>query len=234
VTPAASGRRFERRSSPVFHKTIQVAGIASYEEARMLLDCGVDYLGFPLKLPVHRQDVNEREARKIVARVGDDRAVLITYLDTAQEIRALVDVVGVAVVQLHASITVAELAALRASSPDLTIIKSIVIHPGKPLDFEGLMRLDEDRVDAYIADTFDPRTGASGATGRTHDWAVSRSIVAESKRPVILAGGLRPDNVAEAIRVVRPSAGVEDEHGRKSKRLIEQFVEAAHTAFDSA
>ena len=41
-----------------FHHTVQVAGIASFAEARMLIDCGVDYLGFPLRLDVHREDID--------------------------------------------------------------------------------------------------------------------------------------------------------------------------------
>jgi phosphoribosylanthranilate isomerase len=221
-----------------FDKTVQVAGIASYEEARMLLDCGVDYLGFPLKLPVNKEDVDQREASEIVTRIGSGRAVVITYLDTASGIRALADRVGVNIVQLHGPIAGGELLALRTQSPELTIIKSVVIRPHEPSDIVESMRHDQDHVDAYITDTFDPHTGASGATGRTHDWEISRSIVAVSKRPVILAGGLRPDIVAEAIDVVQPSAvdvhtGVEDARGRKSKQLVEQFVMAARTAFES-
>ncbi|MGH7810735.1 MAG: hypothetical protein ACREP5_10705 [Candidatus Binatia bacterium] len=50
-------------------------------------------------------------------------------------------------------------------------------------------------VDAFITDTFDPESGASGTTGKTHDWRVSRRLVELTNRPVILAGGLTPKNV---------------------------------------
>ena len=63
-------------------------------------------------------------------------------------------------------------------------------------------------VDCFITDTFDPSTGARGATGKTHDWAVSRRLVEASPKPVILAGGLHPGNLGEAVRGVRP-AGVD-------------------------
>ena len=59
-------------------------------------------------------------------------------------------------------------------------------------------------VDAFITDTFDPDTGASGATGKTHDWEVSQRIVEHSPLPVILAGGLGAGNVKEAIMQVKP------------------------------
>jgi len=79
----------------------------------------------------------------------------------------------------------------------------------------------ERRVDALILDTYDPMTGRHGATGQTHDWSISRQIVAQIRTPVILAGGLTPDNVAEAIRTVRPWAvdvhtGVEDADGTRN------------------
>jgi phosphoribosylanthranilate isomerase len=91
-------------------------------------------------------------------------------------------------------------------------------------------------VEAFITDTFNPSTGASGATGLTHDWEVSREIVRVSPRPVILAGGLTPDNVGAAIRAVSPAGvdchtGVEGADGRKNERLVRRFVEEANRAF---
>jgi phosphoribosylanthranilate isomerase len=81
-------------------------------------------------------------------------------------------------------------------------------------------------VDAFITDTFDPRTGASGATGKTHDWRVSRRLVEISARPVILAGSLTPENVTRAILEVRRAGvdshtDVEDSRGRKSREKVQ-------------
>jgi len=91
-------------------------------------------------------------------------------------------------------------------------------------------------VDAYMTDTFDPRTGASGATGKTHDWHVSRQFVQQSPRPVILAGGLHAGNVRDAILAVRPAGvdahtGLEDVAGRKSEEKVRKFVSEAREAF---
>lgn len=91
-------------------------------------------------------------------------------------------------------------------------------------------------VDAFITDTYDPATGASGATGKTHDWEVSRRLVALSPRPVLLAGGLVPGNVARAIHAVRPAGvdahtGVEGPDGRKDSARVRAFVAAARAAF---
>ena len=59
-------------------------------------------------------------------------------------------------------------------------------------------------ADLFILDSVAAHIGGIGAAGVTHDWSLSREIVMRSKVPVILAGGLRPDNVGDAIRAVRP------------------------------
>jgi phosphoribosylanthranilate isomerase len=92
-------------------------------------------------------------------------------------------------------------------------------------------------VGAFITDTFDPATGLSGATGKVHDWSVSRSIVELSGKPVILAGGLTADNVKEAILKVRPAGvdshtGVEGTDGRKKRELVRKFVSEAKKGFE--
>jgi phosphoribosylanthranilate isomerase len=91
-------------------------------------------------------------------------------------------------------------------------------------------------VDAFITDTFDPKTGASGATGKTHNWRVSRHLVELSDRPIIIAGGLTPENVKKAILEVRPAGvdshtGVEDSTGRKSREKVQKFLAEACEAF---
>jgi len=93
--------------------------------------------------------------------------------------------------------------------------------------------------DAFITDTFDPSTGASGATGRVHDWRVSAELVRSCLRPVILAGGLNPANVREAILSVCPAAvdvhtGVETSDGSKDPELVRAFVRAARVGFAEA
>lgn len=212
---------------------IQVAGVIDQAEADLLLACGVNWLGFPLRLPVHAPDLSEAEAAAIIRSLKPPaRAVVITYLDRADEIIAFCAALGASAVQLHGDIPLIELQRLKEGQPELTVFKSLVIglHP-----MEELLALVEEAapwVDAYITDTFDPRTGASGATGKTHDWALSRELVRRSPRPVILAGGLTADNVREAILAVRPAGvdshtGVEDASGRKSHDKVAGFVSEA-------
>jgi len=116
--------------------------------------------------------------------------------------------VGASIIQIHGDIPVREMSRLRKINPNFTVIKSLIV---KQENRDALLSAVErwaPWVDVFITDPYDPLTGASGATGKTHDWEVSRVLVARSLKPVILAGGLNPDNVAPAIRAVRPWGGI--------------------------
>jgi phosphoribosylanthranilate isomerase len=216
---------------------IQVAGIIDAAEAALVQDCGVRFLGFPLRLPVNREDLTEAEAAAIIRSLRPPvRGVLITYLAEAEAIAAFCRALGARMVQLHGDIPAAELARLRELDPGLTVIKSLVVglHPMPVL--ERLVAELGPLVDGFLTDTYAPDTGAAGATGRTHDWALSRRLVELSTRPVILAGGLTPANVRQAIAAVRPAGvdvhtGVEDAAGRKDRAKLLAFVEEASAAF---
>lgn len=214
--------------------SVQIAGVRNLEEARMLLACGADLLGFPLRLPVHVPDTSEEEARAVIAAVGPASCVLITYEEDPDRLVGLCRFLNVGTVQLHADIPPASLARIKALAP-LFIIKSYVVGR-ENCGPEAFARAYSPVCDAFITDTFDPATGASGATGRVHDWAVSAELVRLSPRPVILAGGLGPRNVRDAILAVRPAAvdvhtGVEAPDGSKDQRLVAAFVQAARAGF---
>lgn len=216
---------------------VQIAGIRSPEEARMILGTGADWLGFPLRLEHHGEDLPDKEVAALIASVGiGDRAVLITYLERAADILALAGELGCRRVQLHGDIAAEETRRLRETGAGLFLIKSLIVRLGEPDELLGRIREFAPLVDAFITDTWDPRTGARGATGKTHDWDASRRIVEESARPVILAGGLTPENVARAIERVRPAGvdahtGVEAPDGMKDPALVGAFVGEARRAF---
>jgi phosphoribosylanthranilate isomerase len=216
---------------------IQVAGVIDIQEARLLIDCGVPFLGFPLVLGYHKEDLTVDQATKIVAQLRDRATfVLITYLNTADEVVALCQRLGTRVVQLHGDIQLPELKKLRDAAPELTIIKSLIVGKSDATSLRAQVNVTTDLVEAYITDTLDPTTGATGATGKVHDWAVSHDLVALSPKPVIVAGGLTPNNVAAAIEATAPAGvdvhtGVEGSDGRKRADLVRAFVDAARRAF---
>ena len=87
--------------------------------------------------------------------------------------------------------------------------------------------------DRFLLDSYDPRT--VGGTGKTCDWEKAKDLVKSVEKPILLAGGLTPDNVAEAIEAVAPwgvdvSSGVELEPGMKDIDKVEAFIAACRTS----
>ena len=216
---------------------IQIAGILDEEEARMLVGAGVHLLGFPLRIFPHREDLTEEAAAKVIRGIlPPAEAVLVTYVSRARAIADLISKLGVGRVQIHGEVALEEISNLRRLFPRIHITKSLIVKYDNLELLEEALQQFAPSVDAFITDTYDPETGACGATGKTHDWAISRRLVELSPRPVILAGGLRPENVKEAILRVRPAGvdahtGVEDPNGRKDAQKVEAFVRAAKEAF---
>lgn len=215
---------------------IQAAGVRDAAEARMLAAAGFTHLGFPLRLPVHAPDLSETAAREVIRGLGPGvEAVLVTYLAAPTEVLALCDFLGVGWAQLHGDLDPAAAAALRAARPGLGLIKSLVVGRGRDAGLLALAREFAPHVDAFLTDSFDPASGACGATGRTHDWAVSRMLAGRCGRPLVLAGGLAPDNVAAAVAAVRPAGvdahtGLEAPDGRKDPDRCRRFAALARTA----
>jgi phosphoribosylanthranilate isomerase len=208
---------------------IQIAGVRDQQEAPLLCRAPITHLGFPLRLPDGREDLSEADAKAIIrtlaARVT---AVLILYLDKSTEIIEVADDLGVGGVQLHGSLAESEVAGLRFQRPRFFLIKSLIVRGGTLGDLKAAVARFHPVVDAFITDTYDPTTGRSGATGKTHAWGVSRRLVELSPKPVILAGGLTPENVRAGILSVRPTGvdvhQIEGPDGRKAPTRVDQCV----------
>lgn len=225
----------------MFQSAVQIAGVKSPEEACLLEHLGVDLIGFPLRLGYHTPDIDEDTAREIILKLQDpSKAVLITYIETAREASELCEFIHASIIQLHGEISPLEVQRLREQRPELSIIKSLIVRPEHEGDLGPLLeyaRTYERWVDAFITDTFDPKTGACGATGLTHSWKISGALRQVLTKPLIMAGGLRPANVYDAITQVQPAGvdshtGVEDEHGNKDPELVERFLSEAQRGFD--
>lgn len=227
------------RSSPPWPPLVQVAGVSSLEEALFCGRVGVQALGFTLELPsgVHDGLTTER-ARAISAQLPPGiMPILITYLDSADEAARLVECLGVPAIQFHGEISDDEVRSFRISCPSIRTIGRITV--SGPEALEEISRFERPLWDAVILDSLDPRSGAVGATGLTHDWSLSARIVRRSLVPIILAGGLTAENVAEAVAVVRPRGvdahtGLENPDGSRNFAKIRAFAEAALKAFDPA
>ncbi len=216
---------------------IQIAGVRDADEMRLLMDAGVHWLGFPLRLTVNKEDLSEADAAVLIRNLPlGFHGVVITYLNRADDVVSFCEQLGARVIQLHGDIPVDELREIKRRDPGLSVFKSLVVRAGNEEALRQLVEETAPFVDAYITDTFNPATGQEGATGLVHDWNISRRLVEFSPRPILLAGGLHAGNVAEAILAVHPAGvdshtGVEGPDGRKSKEKVEKFVQESLRAF---
>jgi phosphoribosylanthranilate isomerase len=188
---------------------VQIYEISSPEEARALGALGVDHIGvlvgdgsFPREQPVH-------EARAIFSAIPSSSKSSALFLSAdVPLIEHLVAQLRPAIVHLGAStdlLTPSAVQDLKKRCAPLTVMRSI---PVVDDDSIAIARSYDGIADMLLLDSHRPGDVQIGALGVTHSWELDREIVARVRVPVIIAGGLGPDNVADAIRIVRP-AGVD-------------------------
>jgi len=183
---------------------IKICCIASVAEAELAVRCGASTVGLVSAMPSGPGVIDEATIAEIAARVppGVD-SFLLTCAQDAATIIAQQRRCGVSVVQLCDSVPLAAYRELRSAMPGVGLVQ--VIHVTGPESvYEALAVAPH--VHALLLDSGRPSLAVKelGGTGRVHDWSVSREIRARSGVPVYLAGGLRPDNVSQAVRQVTP------------------------------
>lgn len=197
---------------------VKICGITSEEDALLAVAMGATAVGFVFA-PSPRQ-LQPVQAYDIVRRLPPDVLTVGVFRDEApQRVVDIVHQVGLKAAQLHGRESVADTAYVRERVR--WVIKAF------PAGSPALERVHEYAADAVLIDSATP------GSGQVFDWALIEG--APLGRRVILAGGLTPDNVAEAIDLVRPwgvdvSSGVESSPGRKDARKVRDFVANAQAA----
>lgn len=210
----------------------KICGIRNEQDARTVIQAGADAVGFLVGITHLAEDqISKQSAKEIIAGLPPFvSSVLVTHLTDASEIVRLASYLRVNTVQIHDYIPASAVDAVRRQLPCCKIIKAI--HVLEEAEALALLHEFENHCDAILLDS---RTKERlGGTGKTHDWHISAKIVARSKIPVVLAGGLHPDNVYDAVRTVNPYAvdvnsGVELK-GYKSYEKIRRFIDEARRA----
>ena len=200
---------------------IKVCGITRVEDALICVSAGVESIGINFSRGSKRYCEPERAAQ-IVKAVGGRALMVGVFVDASfDEINAIRSSVGLGCVQLHGNeppellrrLLPHAYKALRVKGP--SIVHDVVKYPG-----------DHVLLDAFV-------TGEVGGTGERFDWTLARAVSREKR--LTLAGGLTPDNVAEAIEIALPycvdvCSGVERSPGIKDAVLIHSFVAAVRRA----
>ncbi|MGD8606499.1 MAG: phosphoribosylanthranilate isomerase [Myxococcales bacterium] len=196
---------------------VKICGVTTVDDAVQCVDAGADAIGLNFWSGSPRC-VDLPTARDIVQAIGDRAETVGVFVDfTLEQIREILVGTGIEWAQLHGRETPEFVAALLPHAykalgvQDGSVVERARAYPGEHL-----------LLDACVP-------GIPGGTGRTFDWRIAAEVARERK--LTLAGGLRPQNVADAIRVVRPhrvdvASGVEKSPGCKDLSLVHAFISA--------
>ena len=212
----------------------QIYEVSTPEEARSISAIGVDHIGVLVGDGEFPRELSVEAAARVAA------AIIPSSKLSALFLTANTDLIETWALQLKPAIphlgAAPELlspdhaATLKAKVPGMLLMRSVPVAGEESIE---IARSYEGIVDVLLLDSHRESDRQIGALGVTHDWTISRRIVGLVRTPVILAGGLGPENVAEAIRAVRP-AGVDsktktDQDGSHAKDLerVRRFYDAA-------
>ncbi len=214
---------------------VKICCISSVTEAALAIRHGAAALGFVSAMPSGPGVITEETIAEIAATVPPGVATfLLTSLRDADSIITQQRRCRTNAIQLCDSVEPGCYAKLRDALPGIALVQ--VIHVTGPESVDEAVAV-AGMVDAILLDSGNQKLAVKelGGTGRTHDWSISRKIVEVVSVPVFLAGGLTPENVADAISLTRApivdvSSGVETSPGVKHAELIRLFIRNAKTA----
>ena len=198
---------------------VKICGITNAADALAAVDAGADLLGFNFYAKSPRR-IAEDEAAKIRPRLPREvDAVGIFVNAPTADVAALCRSLKLDAAQLHGDETAETVAELAGSVP---IVKAFRVD----LDFDLRTLKDYSRAFAFLFDAV--VSGQYGGTGHSTDWDAARQAAA--KHRIILAGGLKVENVAAAVRIVRPygidvASGVESKPGKKDHGRLREFIQ---------
>ena len=217
---------------------IKICGMTNLEDALVAVDAGADAVGFVFyeKSP---RSVTVETAREIIEKLPEHVERVGVFVDADQDrIRDVVMTVELTAVQLHGKRSLESVVSdPRRTTECVALSKLIVMVHGDSL-MDGGVFMGTGLRDKTFALLLDSRSDeGEGGTGTTFDWEGAREMVqaVNFRLPVIVAGGLTPLNVGDAMRMLRPfgvdvASGVEARPGKKDPEKVRAFVKAVREA----
>jgi len=199
---------------------VKICGITNAEDALKAADYGADAMGFVFFKGSPRC-ISPEEARQIIMKLPPFVTTVGVFVnEKTEETERIAGHAFIDIIQLHGQ-----------EPPEICLSTRRVIRAVRVRELDDLEHLKKCAASAYLLDTYDPEL--YGGTGRIFNWDIA--VEAKKMGRIILAGGLSPENVEEAVRWVRPyavdvSSGVEDEKRKKNHRKMRLFIERAKGA----
>lgn len=211
---------------------IKICCIQDIDEARLAIRMGADALGLVSAMPSGPGPIAEEKIAEIARAVpAGVSTFLLTSKQKVEEIVAQQKRCGTNAVQLCDRLAEGRYEELRAALPGIDIVQ--VIHVTGPESLEEALQCAP-QVNALLLDSGNRARAVKelGGTGRVHEWSISREIRDQAGVPVYLAGGLTPENVADAITTVEPfgvdvCSGIRDAEGKLVRQRLSAFVNRA-------
>lgn len=200
---------------------VKICCISSVQEAMLAVKYGASAIGLVSNMPSGPGVITEDKIKEIADVVPPGISTfLLTSQQDVEEIVKQQRRCGTNTIQICDRIEKGSYENLKSELPGIKIVQ--VIHVNGDGSFDEALKISES-VDALLLDSGNQNLEVKqlGGTGRVHDWSISRKIVAESKIPVFLAGGLNYENVSEAIEIVKPF-GVDVCSGVRSNGMLDE------------
>ena len=205
---------------------VKICGITNLDDAMAAADFGADALGFVFFKNSPRY-ISPANAKKIIKKLPPFISTVGVFVnENKKNIEKIVLQTGINIIQLHGDETP------KACNLSKPVIKAIRV---KSIETLGLVSKYKDKVSVFLLDTYTPEV--FGGTGQVFNWDIA--VEAKKFGRVILAGGLTPENIEKAVRLVHPyavdvSSGVEAEKGKKDHLKMKLFIERAKSVSFSA
>jgi phosphoribosylanthranilate isomerase len=206
---------------------VKICGITRKEDLDAAVAAGADAVGFVVCVAPSPRNIALEKAEKLIRQVPPFvKSVLVTVPRGIDEFE-MYEKLNPDAIQIHGE-NLHAAASIRLKIPNTLLIGAVNAHLTNALD---VVSRAAKLFDAVLLDSFD--NGRYGGTGIVHDWKLSKRVKqAIHPKPLILAGGLTPENVAEAVRTVQPyavdvSSGVELQPGIKDHKKISKFIKNA-------
>ena len=207
---------------------IKICCIASIEEAELAIRAGAWAIGLVARMPSGPGPIADELIAKIAAHVrGRVETFLLTSEQSADAIITHAERTRTTTIQIVDALTAGMYADMRRALPEVKLVQ--VIHVEDESNIGEALAAAE-HVDYLLLDSGRPKQAVKelGGTGRIHDWQISKTIRERSRVPLFLAGGLNPENVGEAVRIVQPfgvdiCSGVRI-NGKLDEGLVGKFV----------